>query len=88
MNEPETRWFLNPQQAILGFSSRYDPNSTNPQLILTVKKVEYDNNNDSYTYTIYDEKRNKYGIIVYFKASNYLSLQYVGQSCSLDFAIN
>jgi hypothetical protein len=72
-------------QKLSYFSQVSDPNSGNPQLTLKVLKVEWDKDKDFYTYTVYDAKRDKYGIIVYFKPSNYLSLQYTGQTCSLDF---
>ena len=85
MDDPQTRWYLSNKEAVLFFASKNDPNSGNPQLSLKVLKVEWDEDKDFYTYTVFDTDRNKYGIIVYFKPNNYLSLQYSGQNCSLDF---
>ena len=45
----------------------------------------YDNQNNIYNYSFYDSKRDKYGVIVYFKDRNYLSMQYVDAKCSLDY---
>lgn len=85
MDDPQTRWYLSSTEAVLFFASKNDPTSGNPQLTLKVLKTEWDKEKDYYTYTVYDAKRDKYGIIVYFRPSNYLSLQYTGQTCSLDF---
>ncbi|HPM02659.1 MAG TPA: hypothetical protein PK816_10935 [Candidatus Cloacimonadota bacterium] len=60
---------------------------TNKRAVESFKiiEVEYDYDNDYYTYTFYDRKRDRYGIIIYFRPRRYLSMQYVNQRCSLDY---
>lgn len=85
MDDPQTRWYLSPEKAILGFTSKNNINNINPQQIYIIKKIEYDSEKDYYNYTFYDQRRNKYGIIVYFKPQNYLSLQYVDGDCAITY---
>ncbi len=85
MDEPQTRWYLSPERAILGLASRANINSVTPILVFSITKVEYDSEKDYYSYTFYDAKKNKYGIIVYFKPRNYLSLQYQDTECSITY---
>lgn len=78
--ESQLTWSLSSERATLYYGSNYSPIE-----VYQIIKVEY--NEGSYYYTFYDLRRAKYGIIAYFKTSNTLSMQYVNQSCSLDYGL-
>jgi len=78
--ESRLLWSLTTTQATLYYGSNNMP-------IENYKIIEsgYDNQNNIYNYSFYDSKRDKYGVIVYFKERNYLSMQYLNTKCSLDY---
>ena len=81
--ESKLTWRLNSNNAILYYGTN------NSQIEnFEVTKVNFDPNTGYYDYTIYDSKRGKYGIILYFKSSEYISLQYLNQPCSQDYFFN
>ena len=78
--ETQLNWRLTSTKSTLYYGTNWSAIES-----YTILKFEYDRQNDYYNYTFYDSKRDKYGIIVYFKPHGYLSMQYANQECSLDY---
>lgn len=75
-------WSLSANRAILYYGTNNMPVEN-----FSVIKYEFDNINNSHNYTYFDDKRSQYGMIIYFRNSNVVSMQYVNTKCSIDYAI-
>lgn len=75
-------WKLSKSSAVLYYGTNYATIS-----YLKVVEYEYDVSKNSYVYTYYDEKRKKFGILIYFKNSQSVSMQYLDADCSLNYLI-
>jgi hypothetical protein len=78
--ESQINWSLNSNKAVMYYGTNNSPIN-----VFQVLKFEYDQSKDYFVYSIYDSARNRYGVMVYFRPNNYMSLQYENQSCTVDF---
>jgi hypothetical protein len=78
--ESQINWSLNSNRAVMYYGTNNSPIN-----VFQVLKYEYDEQKDYFVYSIYDNARSKYGIIVYFRPRNYVSLQYLNQECTIVF---